>query len=78
MEGLRNFDDPMCISFDQLLQLGEKFHQDHPEFWAEAIKKANPEDILTLTYTSGTTGAPKGAMISHRNMLYMMITLQNI
>ncbi len=78
MEGLRNFDDPMCISLDQLLQLGKKFHRDHPEFWAEAIKKADPEDILTLTYTSGTTGAPKGAMISHRNMLYMMITIQNI
>ena len=68
----------MCISFDQLLQLGKKFHRDHPELWTEAIRKAAPEDILTLTYTSGTTGAPKGAMISHRNMLYMMITIQNI
>ena len=78
MEGLRNFEDPMCISFDQLIELGKKFHQIYPELWIEEIAKAEPEDVLTLTYTSGTTGPPKGAMISHRNMLYMMITIQNI
>ena len=78
MEGLRNFEDPMCINFDQLLELGKAFHGVYPELWTEEIKKADPEDVLTLTYTSGTTGPPKGAMISHRNMLYMMITIQNI
>ena len=78
MEGLRNFHDPMCISFDQLIELGKGFHENHPDFWAKEIIKADPEDVLTLTYTSGTTGAPKGAMISHRNMLYMMITIQDI
>ena len=78
MEGLRNFEDPMCISFDQLIELGKEFNRIYPKLWTEEIEKAGPEDVLTLTYTSGTTGAPKGAMISHRNMLYMMITIQDI
>ena len=78
MEGLRHFDDDMCLSFEQLLALGAAFDQENPDAWQAAIEGADAEDLLTLTYTSGTTGPPKGAMISQRNMLYMMITLQRI
>ncbi len=78
MEGLRHLDDEMCISFEDLLALGDEYASAHPEAWETAIAGAAAEDLLTLTYTSGTTGPPKGAMISQRNMIYMMITLQRI
>lgn len=78
MEGLRRLDDGMCISFDELLALGDKYAEAHPDAWQTRIDGANAEDLLTLTYTSGTTGPPKGAMISQRNMLYMLITLQRV
>lgn len=78
MEGLRHFEDDMCLSFEALLDLGAQYEQENPLAWDNAVDGADAEDLLTLTYTSGTTGPPKGAMISQRNMLYMMISLQRI
>ena len=76
MEGLRDLDDPMCMSFDHLLALGREHAERHPTAWDDAIDRAAPDDLMILTYTSGTTGPPKGAMISQANMLFMMATLQ--
>ncbi len=78
MEGLRNFSDEQCISFAELLALGKRHAEAHPELWAAEIAAAKPDDLMVLTYTSGTTGPPKGAMISQANMLYMAQNLQQI
>ncbi len=78
MEGLRNFKDPQCLSYEALLAIGADYGKAHPEVWAREIAAAQPEDLMILTYTSGTTGPPKGAMISQRNMLFMMRDLQDI
>ena len=76
MEGLRSLDDPMCMSFEALLALGRAHAGERPEAWEQAIAQADGGDLMMLTYTSGTTGPPKGAMISQRNMLFMMNSLQ--
>ena len=76
MEGLRDLDDDMCMSFEALANLGREYGERHPDVWTEAIAQARPEDLMILTYTSGTTGPPKGAMITQRNMLFMMNALQ--
>ncbi len=76
MEGLRGLDDEQCMSFDALLELGKKYGELHPDAWAIAIEAADPEDLMVLVYTSGTTGMPKGSMVSQRNMMFMMETLQ--
>lgn len=78
MEGLRNFHDAQCMSFEALIALGREFEHAHPTRWDESLAAARPDDLMILTYTSGTTGPPKGAMISQRNMMYMMRNLQQV
>ena len=75
MEGLRSLDDPMCMSFEALKDLGRAYDAAHPDAWNREIDRAGPDDLMILTYTSGTTGPPKGAMISQANVMFMMTTL---
>ena len=71
-DGLRDFHDDKVIFIDELLELGQAWLDQHPGFIDAEIEKADGNDTLMLVYTSGTTGPPKGAMISHRNMLYQI------
>ncbi len=70
MEGLRTFDDPQVMSLDALRALGREHLAEHPQALAECVAAVKPEDLAILVYTSGTTGKPKGAMHSHRGLVY--------
>ena len=71
-EGLHDFSDDRVMFLDELYALGEKYDQENPGFFEESIEKTKPDDIAILVYTSGTTGMPKGAMISHGNLIYSL------
>ena len=69
MKGLRHFNDPMVISFDELLEKGRELDEKTPALFEQRVEKTRPEDIATFVYTSGTTGPPKAALLSHFNVL---------
>jgi len=69
MEGLLELNDPRVISLETLRGLGREFDAGHPGEWERRVALRKPEDLAILVYTSGTTGKPKGAMISHANVV---------
>lgn len=70
-EGLRQFSDPMVMSFADLLEMGRDVKKKHPDMVRERIAQIEADDVSVLIYTSGTTGPPKGAMLSHGNCVWM-------
>ena len=63
--GLRGFDDPQVLSFEAFLETG-----DLAVDLGARIAATRPEDTALLVYTSGTTGPPKGAMLTHENLVW--------
>jgi long-chain acyl-CoA synthetase len=78
MKGLRTYGDPMIISFEAVERLGEARHQKDPEEFDRLVEATRPEDVGVMVYTSGTTGHPKGAMITQRNMVAMIDGLSQV
>jgi long-chain acyl-CoA synthetase len=68
--GLRSYDDDRLMFWDDFMDLGRAHRDEHPGTVAATMADAEAGDIVTLVYTSGTTGPPKGAMLTNENATY--------
>ncbi len=70
--GFSAFDDPRLVFWDDFLEIGRKHREANPGAVAARMAAAEDDDVMTLVYTSGTTGPPKGAMLTNANADFAM------
>jgi len=70
--GLKNYDSNSVFAFEYVQMLGDQAVERDASLtaaWLDSIDALDPESVCVMLYTSGTTGKPKGVMLSHRNMI---------
>jgi long-chain acyl-CoA synthetase len=69
--GLEGYQEPLLTSLEEVERLGREADARDPGHYDALLARGTPDDVALLAYTSGTTGAPKAAMLSHRNLVAM-------
>lgn len=69
-KGLTHLDDPMLLRFEDLMELGKAALEKNKAEIDRRTNSIEPDDTAILVYTSGTTGRPKGAMLTNRNLTW--------
>ncbi len=60
------------------MELGRVYENDHPDLFDKVIDQGNKEDIGVICYTSGTTGNPKGVMLSYEFLVSGALSLAEL
>lgn len=69
--GMRKYRDDMLVSFEAVQALGTESEARQPELFDALVSSGTSDDTAIICLTSGTTGQPKGAMLSFRNLISM-------
>ena len=71
-------DHPKIMSFKDLMGLGRRKYTEDPSLFEKLSQEVTVDELATIVYTSGTTGLPKGAMITHGNIFWVVQSLDAI
>ena len=77
-KGMRLYDEDELLYFVDVEKLGKDYESGHPGEFEDGLQALNDSDIAVISYTSGTTGFPKGSLLTHRNMLQMALNLHAV
>ncbi|MFH1479840.1 MAG: AMP-binding protein [Pseudomonadota bacterium] len=67
--GMHHYTQPFLMAFTHVQELGRKFGAENPDYFLDEVNKGQPDDLSIICYTSGTTGNPKGVMLTYHNMV---------
>ena len=70
-KGLSRLEEPQLLFYDDIIALGKESFKENPDLHIPRIEGVDSEDIALLVYTSGTTGKPKGAMLTGKNLFWV-------
>jgi long-chain acyl-CoA synthetase len=74
-KGLWDYKDDLLIEFSQIEQRGRELNQSEPDLFDKNVAAIKDSDLAIVCYTSGTTGNPKGTLLTHANILSMVAAL---
>jgi long-chain acyl-CoA synthetase len=77
--GMREYmSDNWFIDIRDVYKIGETAHGDDPGLFESLVDQGKPDDVCHLCLTSGTTGLPKGTMLTHKNYINMGAQLTEV
>ncbi|GAB4432543.1 MAG: long-chain fatty acid--CoA ligase [bacterium] len=74
-KGLRSYKSDLLAYFPDVIEMGRDYEKKHPGLFEKNVENTKSEQCAWICTTSGTTGFPKLAMLSHRNLISMAVNL---